>query len=86
MATRISVRLDKETRQLLEDLKLRLGWSYPKILREAILLLAAEHGFYEKKIIGLGTFDSRISDLAPNRAYLKAPGAKSMDYRSAREK
>ena len=87
MATRISVRLDKETRQLLEDLKLRLGWSYSKILREAILLLAAEHGFYEpKKIMGLGTFDSGISDLATNKAYLRDPGAKSKGYRSAREK
>ena len=47
MATRISVRLDKETRQLLEDLKLRLGWSYSKIIREAILLLAAQHGLQE---------------------------------------
>jgi len=44
MATRISVRLDEETRLLLEDLKLRLGWSYSKIIRESILLLAAEQG------------------------------------------
>jgi hypothetical protein len=44
MATRISVRLDQETRLLLEDLKLRLGWSYSKIIREGILLLAAEQG------------------------------------------
>jgi hypothetical protein len=49
MATRISVRLDNESRQLLEDLKLRLGWSYSKIIREGILLMAAEHGFYEPK-------------------------------------
>ena len=40
VATRISVRLDHETRLLLEDLKLRLGWSYSKIIREGILLLA----------------------------------------------
>ena len=87
MATRISVRLDKETRQLLEDLKLRLGWSYSKIIREGILLLAAEHGFYEpKKIIGIGAFDSGITDLATNKAYLKDLGAKSMGNRSEREK
>jgi hypothetical protein len=42
MATRVSVRLDQETRLLLEDLKLRLGWSYSKIIREGILRLAAQ--------------------------------------------
>ena len=47
MARRISVRLDEETRLLLDDLKLRLGWSYSKIIREAILLMAAEHGLSE---------------------------------------
>jgi predicted DNA-binding protein len=45
MATKVSVRLDNESRQLLEDLKLRLGWSYSKIIREGILMMAAEHGF-----------------------------------------
>jgi hypothetical protein len=45
VSTKISVRLDNETRQLLEDLKLRLGWSYSKIIRESILLLAAEQAF-----------------------------------------
>jgi hypothetical protein len=44
MATRISVRLDHGTRLLLEDLKLRLGWSYSKIIREGILLLAKQQG------------------------------------------
>lgn len=87
MATKVSVRLDNESRQLLEELKLRLGWSYSKIIREGILLVAAEHGFYEpKKIIGLGAFDSGIPDLATNKAYLKDLGVKSMGYRSEREK
>ena len=53
MATRVSVRLDQETRLLMEDIKLRLGWSYSKILREGILLLAARAGLsgsHEKKL------------------------------------
>jgi hypothetical protein len=87
MATKVSVRLDNESRQLLEDLKLRLGWSYSKIVREGILLLAAEYGFYEpKKIIGIGAFDSGIPDPATNKAYLKDLGVKSMGNRSEREK
>ena len=87
MATRINVRLDMETRQLLEELKLRLGWSYARIIREGILLMAAEHGFYEpKKMMNTDKFEPGIPDLGTNNVQGKDLVVKSMIYRSEREK
>lgn len=84
---RISVRLDEETRQLIEGLKLRLGWSYSRILREAILLLAAEHGLLDpKEIASRSTPDFNYTDSFANEVVPKRRTAKSTDHRSRRRK
>jgi hypothetical protein len=85
MATRISVRLDKETRQLLEDLKLRLGWSYSKILREAILLLAAQEGLLEPERMSSES-SCNTSDLVTSNVGLKGRSAKQTDHRPRHRK
>ena len=81
MAKGISVRLDPETRQLLEDLKVHLGWSYSKIIREAILLLAAQEGLSESGIMSSKS-SSDTSDLFAHAAGAKIRSAKKTARRT----
>jgi hypothetical protein len=60
----IHARIDQQTEKLLGDLERRLGWNDSKIVREGIralnVLLVPK---CSRKIVGLGQFRSKISDL-----------------------
>jgi Arc/MetJ-type ribon-helix-helix transcriptional regulator len=75
MTETVQARLDHQSRQELDRLVRRLGWSPSKVVREAIRLLAAcQTADRPKQIVGLGKFASGMSDLGSNKARLKGFG------------
>jgi hypothetical protein len=76
MGTTIQARLDKQTSAEMDAFLARTGWSRSKAMREAIQLLIRNKAETAKpfRIIGLGEFDSGISDLSTNKKYLKGYG------------
>jgi hypothetical protein len=79
MKSSVQARLDEETREALDGLVRRLGWSPSKVVREGIRLVDKNHAKpSRRKLIGLGEFDSGITDLASNKKHLEDLGVKSM--------
>ena len=75
MSRVIHARLDEETDAVRQQLNLRLGWSDSQIVREGIKALAARLVPKRKrKIVGLGKFQSGVSDLGSNKRHLKGFG------------
>jgi hypothetical protein len=71
----VQARLDDRDRKALQALAKHLGWSPSRVVREGLRLLAACHlGNGQREIIGLGRFDSGVSDLASNKRHLKGFG------------
>ena len=78
MKATVQARLDEETGAALKRLVRRLGWSTSKVVREGIRLVEKQHGKQRRpKIIGLGMFDSGISDRGTNRKYMEDFGMNS---------
>jgi predicted transcriptional regulator len=72
MGTTLQARLDPESQKRLAALVRQLGWTPSRVVREALRLLALTRLRKRKrKIIGLGKFDSGVSDLASNKKYLE---------------
>lgn len=68
----VQARLDEESRKTLKRLVDQLGWSPSKVVREGLRLLAAcQVGQRGRKVIGLGQFESGVSDLGSNKKHLK---------------
>lgn len=79
MKTSVQARLDEETQAALDGLVRRLGWTPSKVVREGIRLVDKQHAKpSSRKLIGVGEFDSGISDLGSNKKYLEDLGVKSM--------
>lgn len=75
MKTSVQARLDPESQAALEKLVRRLGWSTSEVVREGIRLVDKHHAKPpRRKIIGLGEFDSGITDLGSNKAHLEGYG------------
>ena len=74
MKARMRVRLDRESREALEKLAQRLGWSTSQAIREGIRLLANCYGKSASKVIGVGRFVSGLPDLGSNKERLKGFG------------
>ena len=75
----MQARLDQKTRASLERIASRLGWSTSKVLREGIHLVEQRHAIPPvRRLIGIGRFDSGISNLATNKEHMKDFGVKSM--------
>ncbi len=75
MASVIHARLDDDTASLRDELQKQLGWSDSQIVREGIKSLAAlVHKRGQRIIIGLGKFESGISDLGSNKKHLRGFG------------
>jgi hypothetical protein len=71
----IHARLDTDTDAIRSELQKRLGWSDSEIVREGIKALSAlvrSNG--KRKIVGLGRFESGITDLGSNKKHLKGFG------------
>jgi hypothetical protein len=72
MRSSIQARLDEPSEKALKQLVGKLGWSTSKVVRESLRLLAACHlGNGRRKVIGLGEFDSGITDLGSNKSHLR---------------
>jgi len=79
MKTSVQARLDPESQAALDGLVRRLGWSPSKVVREGIRLVDKQHAKpVRRKLIGVGEFDSGITDLATNKKHLEDLGVKSM--------
>ena len=75
MRTSVQARLDPESQAALDRLVSRLGWSSSEVVREGIRLVDKHHAKpARRKVIGVGEFDSGITDLASNKAHLEGYG------------
>jgi hypothetical protein len=75
MKTTAQARLDRQSREALEGLMRRLGWSPSRVVREGVRLLAACHGApTRKRIVGIGRFASGLPDLGSNKSLLRGFG------------
>lgn len=74
----VQARLDEESQAALNQLTRRFGWTPSQVVREGLRLLIRQHGLKphgrKKKIAGLGEFDSGVTDLGSNKAYLEDLG------------
>jgi len=79
MKTSVQARLDPESQAALDGLVRRLGWTPSKVVREGIRLVDKHHiKPPQRKLIGVGMFDSGIPDLATNKKYMEDFGKKSL--------
>lgn len=80
MKTVAQLRLDPETRRVLDGLVKRQGWTTSEILRKGIHLVAREAAEVQPiKIVGLGEFDFGPTDIAGNhKKYLEGYGRSSL--------
>ena len=75
MSSSIHARLDDDTKVMRDQLKKAEGWSDSEIVRRGIKLLAAVTPSKGKRqFTGAGKYDSGITDLASNKAYLEGLG------------
>lgn len=75
MGAIVQARLDDETKAAMERLARRNGWSTSRTLREGIHALVRQSGEGAPvRIIGLGKFDSGVSDLGSNKKHLEGYG------------
>jgi hypothetical protein len=86
MATKVQVRLDDEAEAALEILR-RRGLSTSEALRKGIHLAVKEIGADRPiEIIGLGKYDSGITDLSTNKKYMEGFGGHSKIKRKLAER
>jgi hypothetical protein len=74
MKTSVQARLDEESAAALEVLQRSLGLSPSEIVRSSLRLMVQEHTLAAKKkpkFLGVGNFDSGLSDLATNKKYMQ---------------
>ncbi len=75
MKTIVQARLDPETGKALLKLKRQLGMSESEVVRAGLRLLAASQPTSQSpRIVGLGQFDSGVTDLGSNKTHLKGFG------------
>jgi hypothetical protein len=87
MKTTAQLRLDPETRRVLDSLVKRRGWTTSEVLRKGIHLVAREaNGGPPIKIHGLGEFDFGVSDLSTNKKYMEGFGRSSLPGGMSRSK
>jgi hypothetical protein len=71
----VQARLDDETLRLLRQVRRHTGLTDSEILRRGVRRLAREVGGASRsRIVGIGKFASKVSDLATNRSHLRGFG------------
>jgi predicted transcriptional regulator len=79
MGSSVQARLDEETKQALDRIVRRYGWSVSRALRECILQTdKLSTPKRTQRMIGIGSVDFGPGDLATNKEYLRDLGVKSM--------
>lgn len=88
MKTVAQLRLDPETRRVLDGLIKREGLTTSEILRKGIHLVAREAGEAQPiKVIGLGEFDFGPTDIAKHhKKYLEGYGRSSLPQGKKRKR
>lgn len=87
MKTVAQLRLDPETRRVLDGLVKREGLTTSEILRKGIHLVAKEAEQAPGiEIHGLGEFDFGITDLSTNKKYMEGFGRSSLSGGKPRNK
>jgi hypothetical protein len=72
MSKIVHARLDAESQKILQRLARRTGWADSSIIRRGIRLLAELTLLSPKnRIVGIGMFNSGLSDLASNKKHLR---------------
>lgn len=72
MRAAIQARLDEQSKRRLVLLVRETGWSPSRVVREGLRVLEASYLRRKKRgVIGLGKFNSGISDLGFNKKHLK---------------
>ena len=75
MKITVQARLDHQSHVKLKRLVQRLGWSPSRVVREGLELLDVYYGKPAgKRFVGIGRFDSGISDLGSNKKHLEGLG------------
>ena len=78
MKTSIQARLDEETQVALDQLVRRHGLKPSEVVRRGIRLVAKEaEGARPIEIIGLGKYDSGLTDLSTNKKHMAGFGGHS---------
>jgi Arc/MetJ-type ribon-helix-helix transcriptional regulator len=73
----VHARLDAHTRQIMRRLKRRYGWTDSEVVRQGIRALSETELTSQercKQVVGLGKFESGVSDLGSNKARLRQFG------------
>jgi hypothetical protein len=76
MTTKVQARLDGETQAALDRLR-RSGLSTSEVIRTGIHLVEKQHLPATRprpRLIGIGMYDSGVSDLATNKKYMEGFG------------
>lgn len=74
----MQTRLDDKTKEVLDGLVKRKGWTASEVLRKGIHLVAREAEEAPRiRIHGLGEFDFGVSDLSTNKKYMEGFGGSS---------
>jgi len=77
MKTSVQARLDEESAAALETLERRLGLSSSEVVRASLCLMVKQHSEPKKnrlKFLGIGKFDSGVTDLSTNKKYMEGFG------------
>jgi len=75
MKTSVQARLDGHSQATLRRLVRHLGWSPSRVVREGLQLLDVYYGKPAgKRIVGIGRFDSGLTDLGSNKKHLEGLG------------
>lgn len=80
MGTTVQARFDIKAQAALKRLIRSNGWTTSQALRECVLRVDEQRlaAPAVRRLIGIGRFDSGVSDLATNKEHLKDFGVKSM--------
>ena len=87
MGTTVQARLDEDTQAALKRLVQRHGMTASDVIREGIRLVEQRRtGFKYPRLIGIGMYDSGVTDLATNKKYMEDFGLKGMGRRKPRKR
>lgn len=75
MSRVLQARIDDDDDAFVDELKASTGWSDSEVVRQGIQSLKDSFGKKRKRrIVGIGEFDSGISDLGSNKKHLEGFG------------
>jgi hypothetical protein len=79
MGTTVQARLDKKAEAALRVIAKSEGWTASQVIRECLMEGAAKRAAKPRpRLIGIGCFDSGVSDLATNKEHMRDFGLSSM--------